>query len=203
MDPLLLALSVGFVSGISPGPLMTLVLTSTLERGFRAGLLTALAPLLTDAPIIVLSLLVLRELPATFLSAITIAGGAFIVWLGIQTIRTSGEPAADADGSAAGARDLLRGALVNLLNPHPWLFWATVGAPLLIETWTGPGPLETAAFLLIFFGLLVGCKVAIAWATARGSRLLASRWYRLLLVGCGLLLVGLGLALIWQGAMGL
>jgi threonine/homoserine/homoserine lactone efflux protein len=197
MDALLFAFSIGFVSGVSPGPLMTLVLTSTLERGFRAGLLTAVAPLVTDAPVILLSLLVLRQLPETFLAGVTIAGGLFIVGIGIQTVRAAGRPAEARAEEVAGHRDLLRGAIVNLLNPHPWLFWATVGAPLLIATWK-EAPWQAVAFLAIFYGLLVGCKVVIAWATARGSRFLGSRWYQRILVGCGLLLVGLGAALIWQ-----
>jgi threonine/homoserine/homoserine lactone efflux protein len=197
MDPLLFAVSVGFVSGVSPGPLMTLVMTSTLERGFRAGLLTSLAPLLTDAPIVILSLLVLRELPESFLAGITVAGGAFIVWVGVQTMRSS-QPTTAGESEAPARRDLLRGAVVNLLNPHPWLFWTTVGAPLLIGVWAEE-PWRAVVFLAVFYGLLVGCKIAVAWAIARGSRLLTSRWYRGVLVGCGLLLVVLGAGLVWQG----
>ena len=29
--------------------------------------------------------------------------------------------------------DLRRSALVNALSPHPWLFWITVGGPLLVD----------------------------------------------------------------------
>ena len=197
MDALIFGISIGFVSGISPGPLMTLVLTSTLERGFRAGLLTAIAPLLTDAPIIVLSFLVLRQVPPGFLALITVAGGLFIVWIGVQTIR-SARQLQESDVQSGGGRDLLRGALVNLLNPHPWLFWMTVGAPFLIQSWN-EAAWHAVAFLVALYSLLVGTKIAVAWATARGRRFLNSRWYRRLLVACGVLMVGLGCALIWQG----
>ena len=197
MDALLFGLSIGFASGISPGPLMTLVLTSTLERGFRAGLLTAIAPLLTDAPIIVLSFLVLRQLPEDFLAWVTVAGGLFIVWIGVQTIRSSRQHQ-EGEARSGGSRDLLRGALVNALNPHPWLFWMTAGVPFLIQSWN-QAAWRAGAFLVALYGLLVGTKIAVAWATARGRHFLNSRWYRRLLVGCGALLVGLGCVLAWQG----
>lgn len=197
MDSLLFGLSLGFVSGISPGPLMTLVLTSTLERGFRAGVLTAIAPLLTDAPIILLSFLVLRQLPESFLSGLTVAGGVFVVWIGVQTIRDAGKTQ-ESDAPPAASRDLLRGALVNVLSPHPWLFWVTVGVPFLIQSWN-EAPWQAMAFLSSFLGLLVSTKIAVAWATAHGRRLLTSRWYRRVLVACGILLIGLGTGLVWRG----
>ena len=40
---LLLGISYGFAAGISPGPLLALVITQTLKRGWRAGNLIALA----------------------------------------------------------------------------------------------------------------------------------------------------------------
>lgn len=198
MDALLFGLSIGFASGISPGPLMTLVLTSTLERGFRAGLLTSIAPLVSDAPIVVLSLLVLRRLPPSVLTPVTVAGGLFIIWIGVQTIRSAGGERTGDEMEAGGRRDLLRAAVVNLLNPHPWLFWMTVGAPFLIQSWN-EAAWRATVFLVAMYALLVGTKIAVAWATARGRRFLDSRWYERLLVACGLLLVGLGVALIWQG----
>ena len=30
---------------------------------------------------------------------------------------------------------MARGAMVNALSPHPWLFWATVGGPTLIAAY--------------------------------------------------------------------
>jgi len=46
-----MGLGLGLAAGASPGPLLTLVVSSTLARGFGAGLRVALAPVLTDAPI--------------------------------------------------------------------------------------------------------------------------------------------------------
>ncbi|UCD33501.1 MAG: hypothetical protein JSV38_06465 [Desulfobacterales bacterium] len=42
----------GLSAGFAPGPLLTLVITQTLRHGIKEGILTASAPVLTDAPII-------------------------------------------------------------------------------------------------------------------------------------------------------
>lgn len=200
METLLAAVSLGLFAGVSPGPLMALVLTASLERGFRAGALTAIAPLLTDAPVILLSLVVLGRVPESLLSAITVAGGAFVAWIGVRTIveaRRSVAPGG-APAEPTDRRYVWRGALVNLLSPHPWIFWFTVGTPLMIERWP-VAPWESIAFLAVFLGLLVGCKVVVAWATSHGRRFAGTLGHRRALVVLGALLIVFAAWLVWQG----
>jgi threonine/homoserine/homoserine lactone efflux protein len=173
------------------------VLTATLERGFRAGVATAIAPLLTDAPVILLSLVVLRRVPEWFLAGVTVVGGLFVAYIGVQTVIRARRPPPRLETQSASARDVWRGALVNLLSPHPWLFWFTVGTPYMIESWRD-APWKSIAFLAIFLGLLVGCKIGIAWAVARGRRFLDTIWYRVVMAICGVLLIGFGVALVWR-----
>ena len=80
-----------------------------------------------------------------------------------------------ANSSAAGV-DLWQGALVNILSPHPWLFWITIGAPTLTQP--GKAAQATLAFLLGFYALLLGGKITVAMAVAGGRRFLTDAWYR-------------------------
>jgi threonine/homoserine/homoserine lactone efflux protein len=202
MGAVLFAASLGLFAGISPGPLMTLVMTASLERGFRAGALTAIAPLLTDLPVILLSLLVLGQVPGWFLSAVTVAGGLFVIYIGATTVRDAGRVREVELAQEASRRDLARGALVNFLSPHPWLFWFTVGSPFMIQRWP-VARWEAIAFLVVFIAVLVGCKITLAWGVSHGRRFLGTAWYRWILAGCGVLLIGFGLVLLWQGVSGL
>jgi threonine/homoserine/homoserine lactone efflux protein len=202
METVLSAISFGLFAGLSPGPLMALVLTATLQRGFRAGALTAIAPLLTDAPVILLSLVVLGQVPGWSLSTITVAGGMFVSYLGVRTVIDAKKPVASEALEQPTAHDAWRGAMVNFLSPHPWIFWFTVGTPIMIERWP-VAPWESIAFVTIFLTLLVGCKLIVAWATARGRHFVDSAWYPRLLSLLGVLLVGFGLWLVWQGVAGL
>jgi threonine/homoserine/homoserine lactone efflux protein len=45
----------GLAAGFSPGPLTVLVIGETLRHGLRSGLQVAIAPILTDIPVILLS----------------------------------------------------------------------------------------------------------------------------------------------------
>src|SRR4051812_26666214 len=125
MGELALGLSLGLGAGLAPGPLLVLVLDATLRRGFGAGARTATAPLVSDAPIVVLCVLVLGELRGRARAALPLAGAAFVGWRARDALRA--RPAAP----RAGRADIARAALVNALSPHPWLFWLTAGGPLL------------------------------------------------------------------------
>jgi threonine/homoserine/homoserine lactone efflux protein len=160
----------------------------------------AFSPLLTDLPIILLAVVLASALPDGALGALGIAGGAFVVWLGVEAIRESPAPAEAAVGAASPQRDLLRGALTNALSPHPWVFWISVGAPILAEHGT-PG---SAAFLGAFYLLLIGTKVAVAGILGAGrDRLIGGRGYALLLRGSALLLLGTGVVLAIEGVRAL
>jgi threonine/homoserine/homoserine lactone efflux protein len=49
----------GFSAGVAPGPLLVFVISETLRFGVRSGFKVPAAPLITDPPIIVLTLLLI------------------------------------------------------------------------------------------------------------------------------------------------
>jgi threonine/homoserine/homoserine lactone efflux protein len=197
---LITGLSLGLGAGISPGPLLTLVVISSLERGFAAGLRVAVAPLLTDAPIVAVALLFVSSIPESVLRGLGMAGGIVVIGLGLATIRGSTRPALPA-GEQPPARDLWRGVAVNVLSPHPWVFWLTAGGPLLVAAWRR-SPAIGAAFVAGFYLLLVGSKVVIAVLVAgAGHRLGHVARRRLVAVGGALLVFG-GALLLWQASAG-
>jgi threonine/homoserine/homoserine lactone efflux protein len=197
MDSFLLGLSLGLGAGLAPGPLLALVVRTTLQDGAAAGVRVAFSPLITDVPIIVIALLVAATLPEAALGALGIAGGAFVIWLGIEALREQPGPAEAAAGAAAPQRDLARGAVTNALSPHPWVFWLTVGAPILAKG----DALDSVLFLVAFYLLLIGAKVAIALGIGAGrERLMQGRGYVLLLRGSALLLLATGVVLAVEGA---
>ena len=194
MTELLLGIGLGLSAGISPGPLQTLVVTTSLRAGFGAGVRVAIAPLLTDTPIVVASVLAISAVPEGWVRGIAIAGGLAIVAMGIWEIWHARANAARTD-EAGGASDMLKGAIVNLLNPHPWIFWIGVGAPTLVTAWRD-SPGLGIAFLAGFYTLIVGSKVVIAGIVAAGGkRLSPNARYWLLLIG-GALLVAFGIFLV-------
>jgi threonine/homoserine/homoserine lactone efflux protein len=193
MHALLLGLTLGIGAGVAPGPLLAVVVRSTLEGGFAAGARVACGPLVTDLPIIVLAVVLAASLPQEALAGLGLAGGLFVLWLGLDALRDVGEPVQAATGEAAVAGSLRRGAAVNVLNPHPWIFWITVGMPILGDSSTA----QAALFLVAFYLMLIGSKVAVAATLGAGrERLLRGPGYRWALRGSGVLLVAAGVLLI-------
>lgn len=181
------ALVFGLSAGLSPGPLMTLVIAETLKRGIPAGIRIAVAPLITDLPIIAGCLMLLATFAhaAAFLGVVALLGGLFIACMGYENIRFSG---VDTDTEDPGASQLRTGIIANLLNPNPYLFWLTVGGPLILKT--GRNSIVSAAlFLSLFYGCLVGSKILVAGAVGRSRRFLGSQAYIWVIRSLGVLLV--------------
>lgn len=193
-------MSIGLAAGVSPGPLQTLVVTSTLRRGFGAGWRVAMAPLVTDVPIVALAVLAVGALPDGFVRGLGITGGIVVIGFGLWELRSARAPLEPIEATAAGdAGDLWRGAAVNAFSPHPWVFWVAAGAPLFVRAWDA-APWRALAFVGGFWFTLIAAKVAVAGVVAAGRHRLSDLWRsRLILVGGVLLIVG-GVVLVVEAA---
>lgn len=195
---------IGLGAGVAPGPLLALTITASLRGGLAAGTRTAMAPLVSDTPVVVLAVLVVAALPRGVEQALALLGGAVVVWFGIESLRDArhaGLPDRDTEVLAR-QQALRRGVVVNLLSPHPWLFWLTIGATQLTTHLRSSGWAGPVAFLIGFYGLLVGAKVAIAASMALGRTRLGVRGYRRVLAVSGVLLVAAGIVLALEALPG-
>ena len=177
----------GLSAGFSPGPLLALVISQTLRHGALEGVKVALAPFVTDVPIILLTTFVLTRLAGfrAVLGGITLAGAVFVLYLAYENFRIR---SFDLPTQAASPRSLGRGALVNALSPHPYLFWLTVGAPAIVQAWKET-PLAAAGFLAGFYLCLVGSKMLLAALAARSRRFLAGGAYCYVMRALGVVLL--------------
>ena len=187
LDALSRGTVLGLAAGFSPGPLTFLIVSETLRHGLRAGLKVSLAPVLTDLPIIVIVVLLLDRLlviPAVY-GIIALAGGLFLLQLGIGSLRIS---AVDLQEPDSQSRSLWKGIATNLLNPNPYIFWISVGTPIILEafqrSWT-----HAAAFVVLFFCSIVGSKMLLAKMIDRSRAFLRSRAYLWIMRILGLLLI--------------
>ena len=89
LSTLLVGTMFGLSAGFAPGPLMTLVITQTLKHNPVEGLRVAVAPILTDIPIILISYFILIKISALgpAIGLISVAGGVYVVYLSYETIR--------------------------------------------------------------------------------------------------------------------
>jgi len=177
----------GLSAGFAPGPLLTLVISETLRHNTKAGIKVAIAPALTDLPIIFLTLYILAKLThfQTVLGAISLIGGGLVLYLGFECICTKG---VSINMQEIKSESLKKGVIVNMLSPHPYLFWFSVGAPVILKA-SKHSFSSAAAFLISFYGLLIGSKIFIAILVGKSRSFLKGKAYLLTmrLLGVGLL----------------
>ena len=81
----------GLAAGFAPGPLLALVLVQSVQYGVTEGLKVAVSPLVSDPPIILFSLLIFTKAMTvdSILGVVALAGGSFLMYLAIKTVRNS------------------------------------------------------------------------------------------------------------------
>lgn len=137
---------------ITPGADTMLVMRSVLARGQRAGLWTTLgicAGLFIHAAISALGLSLILVRSATAFEVVKLAGAAYLLWLGAQSIWRAWKQRdhdAPTPGSASArpqrsGRSFGEGLLTNLLNPKVAIFYLaflpqfiSVGDPVLAKS---------------------------------------------------------------------
>jgi threonine/homoserine/homoserine lactone efflux protein len=171
---LLQGLTLGLSAAATPGPFQAFLLNQSARIGWRRSLPASCAPLLSDGPIIVLVMLILTSLPWWFLETLRFGGGLFLLYLAraaILAIRQKSDFEQALYKPAANS--IMQAAILNFLNPNPYIFWSLIGGPVLLKAWQ-QGPGYCLAFLGGMYAALVGgcCCLVILFATA--SRLGAS-----------------------------
>ncbi len=187
----------GFSAGLAPGPLLTLVVSETISYNIRAGIKVAVAPLITDLPIIAVAVLILSRLSGSqgILGVISLMGGVLVLVMGIRGMKTRGMAL---DIPKAAPRSLTKGILVNALSPHPYIFWLSVGGPTMAKA-GDRHVLAPAAFLLGFYLLMVGSKMVLAVLAGKSKAVLTGQGYVLTMRCLGFLLCVLAVFLFKDG----
>ncbi len=195
---LLQGAGLGFMGASQPGPFQAFIISQTLQLGWRRSLRAALAPLLSDGPIIVLVLLVLHQVPEFLQRSLFIAGGLFLLllaWRAWDNWRL--QPRDDATGGTISDRTLLKATAMNFLSPGPYIYWSLVAGPIFLTGWR-EDPVNGIAFITGFYLAMVITLSAII-VTFGVSGKLGPKITHLMLGVSILTLIVFGMYQIWLG----
>ena len=157
----------GLASGLAPGPLQALVISQSAQFGWKRGTLVAFAPMITDAVIVAATVWLFSHVPAWVLYAMTVLGALMIGYIAWDTWRATKRQQIDSQSLPANAKGLWHAVMVNIVNPHAWLFWVVVGSPITVR-YAHISFWYAVLFIISFYVLLVGIKVGLAVGIDRG-----------------------------------
>jgi len=191
----------GFSAAVLPGPYQAYLISQTLARGWKRTLPAALAPLISDGPIIALCLLMLSQVPVWLERILHFAGGAFILYLVSGAYKAWREYEVNSAEAVNGSEgSVLKAALMNTLSPGPYIYWSLVTGPILMQGWRET-PVYGVSFMAGFYVAMISslCAVILVFGLARQ---IGPRVNRALLGISILALFCFGVFQIWQGFTG-
>lgn len=159
-----------------PGPSQAYLVSVALQAGWRRALWVAIAPFISDIPIVIGVLLVLNQMAAivpSLIQIIQVIGGLlllYIAWTSWKLVRSGVMFGAAPEGEKPIVLEprqiVTQAVLVNLFSPGPYLFWTTVNGPLLL------GGLQESifhglAFLVGFYGTFFAGFAVIGYVFAQ------------------------------------
>ena len=152
---LIFGITYAFAAGVQPGPLQTYIISQTIKKGWRSTLPAALAPIISDLPIVLLILFLLNSVPDYFIVVLRIIGGLFLLFLGYKAFKSWKEyNTENAIAKESGKQTLLSAAFVNILNPNPYLGWSLIMGPMFLEGWRS-NPANGIALLIGFYVTII------------------------------------------------
>ncbi|MFK8068523.1 MAG: LysE family translocator [Gammaproteobacteria bacterium] len=173
----------GLAAGFTPGPLSIIVIQQTLDHGLKNGIKAAIAPIISDGPIIFFVYILFNKFQDIdlFIGVISLLGALFLFWI---AIKMSAVNDVNISTRSEKANSLSTAVKVNLLNPHAYIFWFTVGGAYIASG----TKLEAITFVFIMISTLILSKIFLASLISKFRKFLNSNSYLWMMRTLGLLL---------------
>jgi threonine/homoserine/homoserine lactone efflux protein len=195
-----------FVVIVIPGPSVLFVVGRALGSGRRVAVLSVLGNALGEyvqVMLVAIGVGALAERSVAAFTVLKLAGGAYLVYLGIHTFRERRSLAAALGGMAEPASDrrsFMQGVTVGATNPKTVVFLAAI-LPQFVDRRDGSVAIQVLLLGLVFMAIAVLCDTAWALAAGRFRTWFGRSPRRLELVGGtgGLAIVAVGAGLLVSG----
>ncbi|MBU0528575.1 LysE family transporter [bacterium] len=170
---ILFGITYALAAALQPGPLQTYIISQTLNKGWKATIATAFAPIISDIPIFIIVFFLLTKLPPTFLNVLRIIGGLFLFYLSYRTFNSWKHYSYNNNnGNSIGT--FFNAVLVNLLNPNPYIGWSLIMGPMVLEAWNKTPSFAitlVVCFYLTMIISLIGLIFLFSYARSIGPKI--------------------------------
>ena len=174
-----------------PGPVLTVTVSETAKRGFKAGPLIVLGHGLLEMVLIALILFGFAAFVTSpgVIGLIGLAGGVVLLGLAYGMLKDLPNLHLDlSPGEDAPGNPIVAGILTSLANPYWTIWWATIGLGYMVFAMK----FGMAGVLFFFIGHITADLAwysGVSFLVTRGKRYISDSVYRGIILVCAMVLV--------------
>jgi threonine/homoserine/homoserine lactone efflux protein len=193
----LTSFGVGLSGALVPGPMLTVTISDSVKKGFKAGPLIILGHFITELAVMFVILAglgwIIGSQTAVFI--IGTVGGIVLILMG-YSISKSKKTLSDIEKDDYGAQkygSVIGGIITSLSNPFFYIWWATIGCAFMFKGLELAGIVGLLGFIIGHWSADLSWFSTISFFSSRGSKLMNDRTYKAVMMICGVFLVLLGI----------
>lgn len=178
-----------------PGPVLTVAISETARRGFRAGPLIVLGHALLEITLIALLIVGFADMIKRpgLMGMVGIAGGAVLLWMSFNMLRGIRHLSLNLSrGKSAWGGPVTAGILTSLANPYWIIWWSTIGLGYVIISMQF-GFIGLAAFFTGHILSDLAWYSTVSLLVTRGRQYISDRVYRGVIAACAVMLIFFGI----------
>jgi threonine/homoserine/homoserine lactone efflux protein len=187
--------AVGLSGALVPGPMLTVTISDSLNKGFIAGPMIVIGHFIAELSIILLIFAGLEWFisSATAVLIIGTLGGFMMLIMGYRIIGSNPlNEIKENKGICKSYGPVLSGILTSLSNPFFFIWWATIGWAFMFKGLELAGILGVLGFLIGHWTSDMGWFSLVSFFTSRGSNVMTEKYYKIIMNISGVFLMILG-----------
>jgi len=193
----LTSFGVGLSGALVPGPMLTVTISDSVKKGFKAGPLIILGHFMAELALMVAILCGLSWIIGSQTAAFIIGtlGGAVLIFMG-YSISKSKDTLSDLhlnENKSQRYGSVFGGILTSISNPFFFIWWSTVGCAFMFKGLELAGIVGLLGFVIGHWSADLSWYSLISYFSSKGSRIMTDEIYKTVMIICGIFLIILGM----------
>lgn len=195
---------VGLSGALVPGPMLTVTISNSLEKGSIAGPLVVAGHIIAEIAILLLLVLGLGWLIGSSAASLLIStiGGLVLIFMGYRISQSSPPSLQDPVKGPGKYGSMLGGILSSISNPYFYIWWVTIGWAFVLQGLEFAGLAGILGFMVGHWAADLGFYSLVSFFTSKGSDIISQKYYKPLMYGCGIFMIGLGVYFVLSAQIG-
>lgn len=191
---------VGLSGALVPGPMLTVTISDSVKKGFKAGPLIILGHFITELALMIAIFAGLGWIIGSQTAAIIIGiiGGSVLIFMGYDISRSTNKLSDmlkkeyTSNNTFKMHGSVFNGIITSISNPYFFIWWATIGCAFMFKGLELAGIIGLLGFVIGHWSADFSWYTIISFFSSRGSKFMSDKTYKGVMLICGIFLVLLG-----------